>query len=143
MAPILVKKNRQANNMSHMVSSNQKHIFTKTNRFKNVVIFFGLCLSLFMISFCNNWIFSTETSITREIQELKDCKSEELPGNVEELHVTSQELKLKTHQNFIASYLLQESSFERKNKMSKEEGGFLSHLKHLHKIIISKTLGSF
>lgn len=126
-----------------MVSSNQKHIFPKSNRVKNLVIVFGVCISLFTISSFNNWISATEASIALEIQELKECKSGQSPSNVEEIRATPYEPKLKGHHNFIASYLLQESSFERKNKKFKEQSDFLGHLKQLHKIIITQTLGTF
>ncbi|MCK5467582.1 MAG: hypothetical protein KAI99_03715 [Cyclobacteriaceae bacterium] len=126
-----------------MISSNQQPISPKANRIKNFIIVFGVCLSLFTISSFDNWISVTQASVVQEIQELKDSKTEELPNNIEEICITQHEPKLKTHHNFIASYLLQESSFERKNKKSKEQGGFLSHLKQLHKIIITQTLGLF
>jgi hypothetical protein len=129
--------------MSQIISSNHKQISPKANRIKNFIIVFGVCLSLFTILSFNNWKSVTQASVAQEIHELKDCKSGELPNNIKGKCVVQHEQKLKTHHNFIASYLLQESSFERKNKKSKEQGGFLSHLKQLHKIIITQALGSF
>ena len=129
--------------MLQMKSSNQKHIFPKTNRFKNSVIVTGVCLSFFMILSFNNWISSTEASVVQDIKKLEEIKPEGQLQNTKEISVAQRNLKLKTHHNFIASYLLQESSFERKNKKSEEHQNFVSHLKQLHKIIITQTLRSF
>jgi hypothetical protein len=43
------------------------------------------------------------------------------------------------YNNFLASYFLQESSFERKNMERSEKGSFLSNLKDFRNIIISKV----
>ena len=129
--------------MLQMKSSNQKHIFPTTNRFKNSVIVTGVCLSFFMILSFNNWISSTEASVVQNIQRLEEIKPEGQLQNTKEIAVAQRNIKFKTHHNFIASYLLQESSFERKNKKSEEHQNFVSHLKQLHKIIITQTLRLF
>ena len=129
--------------MLQMKSSNQEHIFQRTNRFKNLVIVFGVCLSLFMILSFNNWISSTEASVAQDIQKLEEIKPERQLQNTKEIAVVKGNLKLKTHHNFIASYLLQESSFERKNTKSKEQQNLVGHLKQLHKIIITQALRLF
>ena len=58
-------------------------------------------------------------------------------------NATKDDHKLKTHHNFIASYLLQESSVKRNAKKADTEGNFVGGILRLHKIIITKTLGSF
>ena len=129
--------------MLEMKTSNKKHIFLATNRFKNSVIVTGVCLSIFMILSFNNWISSTEASVVQNIQRLEEIKPEGQLQNTKEIAVAQRNIKFKTHHNFIASYLLQESSFKRKNKKSEEHQNFVSHLKQLHKIIITQTLRSF
>ena len=129
--------------MLQMKSSNQEHIFQRTNRFKNLVILFGVCLSLFMILSFNNWIMVTQASVAQEVQKFEEDKPEGQLQNTKEIAVAQRNIKFKTHHNFIASYLLQESSFKRKNKKSEEHQNFVSHLKQLHKIIITQTLRLF
>ena len=129
--------------MLQMKSSNQEHIFQRTNRFKNLVIVFGVCLSLFMILSFNNWIMVTQATVAQEIQKSENVKPEGQLQKAKEIAVVKSNLKLKTHHNFIASYLLQESSFERKNTKSEEQQNLVSRLKQLHKIIITQALRLF
>lgn len=129
--------------MSQTKPSYHKHTLQKANRFKNLVILFGVCLGLFMILSFNSWISVTQASVAQEIQKPDENKPEEHLQNIDEISVAQRNLKIKTHHNFIASYLLQESSFERKNKNSEEHRNLISQLKQLHKIIISQAFRLF
>ena len=122
--------------MSHMNSENQ--IKSGTNRLKNLLIVFGVCLSLFTITSFNNWGSSTEPIVAQEIQGLENCTSEQPEVNVIHAKFAQNNPTFKTHHNFIVSYLLQDTSFERKNKNSKVQADLLSNLKQLHKIILSQ-----
>ena len=124
-----------------MKYTNKKQIFSKTDYFKSLIIVFGTCLGLLTISSFDNWKSSDEQSIVQGTQEIKDCALEAHSATTTE-NCNLTESRTIIHHNFIASYLLQESSFERKNKKSKIQSDLFSHLKQLHKIIITQTLGS-
>lgn len=140
MAPILGLRG-QVNRItfSNMKILNKKQSFSKTNNFKRLIIVFGACLGLFTISSFDSWNLTNETS---KVQGVEACTSEKASVKILELNIDA-EPKTIMHHNFIASFLLQESSFERKNKKSKEQNNFFSHLKQLHKMLITQALGSF
>ncbi len=111
---------------------------SQTNRIKNLVIVFGVGLGIFTFSSINNWeIYSVDSNVSNEI-EIKINKSE---SSIEKFNTEEKELKIKTHHNFIASYLLQESSIERKNTKTKLKSNIITSIRRLHKIIITQALG--
>jgi hypothetical protein len=122
-----------------MILENQKQTLSKTNHTKNFIILFGACICLLTITSFNNWISSNEANATQGIQ----CTLETQVKIDKDTPSLKEEQKFKSHHNFIASYLLQESSFERKIKKTEERQDFFSNLKQLHKIIISQTSGLF
>lgn len=130
--------------MSHMKFLNRTFGYLDTNSFKNMVIVFGVCLSLFTItsydslsnSFQSSSISSDGLTTDEIVAQQEDLENTDNTGPITEQ-------KLKTHHNFIASYFLQESSIKREKKTSKEREEFIGQFLQLHKIIISKTFGSF
>lgn len=122
-----------------MITTKNNQTLRHTNYLKNLIVVFGVCLSLFTITSFNNWSSSEDTSLAQSSQGIVEDKA----LNKNETPAAQQEQKFRTHHNFIASYLLQESSFERKVNKTEEKGDFFSNLKQLHKVIISHTLGSF
>lgn len=122
-----------------MISTTKKQRILQMNHLKNYILVFGVCLCFLTITSFNNWSSSDNTACSQVVQ----CELENQSKNVQKTLVAPKETKFKARHNFIASYLLQESSFERKTKNTEEKGSFFSNLKQLHKIIISQTLGSF
>lgn len=116
-------------------------MISTTHRFRNLVIIFGTCLGLFMISSFDNWKPSDEASVDNSNQELNASKLE-IQTSFTEVKASQQASKLKTHHNFIVSYLLQEHSNERDSKKSKDRTDFLSNLRQLHTIISSRIFGA-
>lgn len=111
---------------------------SQTNRIKNLVIVFGVGLNIFALSSINNWkIKSVDSNFSNEI-EMKINKPE---SSIEKLITAKKELKIKTHHNFIASYLLQGSSIERKITKSKFKRDIFTSIKRLHKIVITQAIG--
>lgn len=121
-----------------MITTNNNQTLKHTNYLKNLIVVFGVCLSFLTVTSFNNWASSDDASIAQASQ----CIVDDQAINEKETPTTQQEQKFRTHHNFIASYLLQESSFERKINKTEERGNFISNLKQLHKVIITQTLGS-
>ena len=116
-------------------------MISTTHRFRNLVIIFGTCLGLFMISSFDNWKPSDEASIDNSNQEL-NASNIGSQVNFAEVKVSQQTTRQKTHHNFIVSYLLQEHSNERDSNKLKGRTDFLSNLRQLHTIIFSRTFGA-
>ena len=106
---------------------------------KNMVIVFGIFLSLLAFTSFTNWSNSIDTIDNENSEELM-INVNSVQSEVLETVSIVNESKLKTHHNFIASYLLQESNFSRKVERNKDENNFFTNLKQLHKIIISQAL---
>ncbi len=123
-----------------MITTNNNQTLKHTNHLKNLIVVFGACLSFLTVTSFNNWASSDDASIAQGSQYIVE---EDQVINEKETSAPQQEQKYRAHHNFIASYLLQESSFERKIKKTEEKGNFISNLKQLHKVIITQTLGSF
>lgn len=129
--------------MVHMNISKGEFNFFGSNTFKNMIIVFGMCLSLFTITsfdFISGTREIVDNSDNPEMTEVISVEKQALQGDKSS---SPNEQKVKTHYNFIASYLLQESSVKRETKKTSNEQNIVSHLLQLHKIIISKTIGSF
>ena len=129
--------------MLRMKIYNNKLKFLSSNTFKNIIIVFGMALSLFTITSFDTVSQADATATNIENQEFDE---ELMDSNVQldsESATQKNNQKIKTHHNFIASYLLQESSGKRKIKKTDDQGDFIGHIIQLHKIIISKALGPF
>lgn len=126
--------------MVHMKSRSSITKFLNSNTFKNSVIVFGMCLSLFTITSFDGISESRKSNSKIVAQESDNSDQQELlrPDQSDSKQVQKQ----KASHNFIASYLLQESSTKREDKKSNSEGKIINHLFHLQKIIISKTFGA-
>lgn len=122
-----------------MITTNKNQKLKDTNYLKKLIVVFGVCLSLLTVTSFSNWSSSDDEPIAQGSY----CIVEDQAINEKDQPPAQQEQKFRTHHNFIASYLLQESSFERKIKKTEERGDFFSNLKQLHKVIITQTLGSF
>ena len=94
-------------------------------------------LSLLIVSSTTRGVISAEEKITKEIKEFNKC--EKLNQTSIENTEAIENQNNKSHHNFIASYLLHESAFERKNKKSKEHSKLLGNIIQFHKFIISHT----
>lgn len=125
--------------MPHMKSTNKSQTLKQTIHLKNLIVLFGVCLCFLTVTSFNNWSSSDDASSAQGSQRIV----EDQVIHKKEIPTAKQEQKFRTHHNFIASYLLQESSFERKIKKTEDRGDFFSNLKQLHKVIITQTLGSF
>ena len=127
--------------MDIMKTSNHILAFLDSNKFKNFVIVFGLCLSLFTITSFDSVSGERSTEID---EEQVDClpldadevKAEATPAKVE----AKKEKKTKTYHNFIASYLLQESSVDRQNKKKEKETTIIGNLAELRRMIFSTSI---
>ena len=129
--------------MLHMKISNRKLNFFGSNTFKSMVIVFGMCLSLFCITSFDSISGTMEIADNGVNPEMTEVKLVEQQAIQKDKSSFPHEQKVKTHHNFIASYLLQESSVKRENKKTNNKQNIVGHLVQLHKIIISKTIGSF
>ena len=109
--------------------------FLESNRFKNYVIIFGMCLSLFTITSFDSVSYdrSAETKETKVEQHDAKCQQAKI----------SQSNKQKTHHNFIASYLLEETSAKKEEKESGTELKFFSKLLQLHKTIFTNVFSQY
>jgi len=114
-----------------------------SNTFKNMVIVFGMAISLFTIISFDSVSQADATSTNIENQEINENSIVSQARLNDETNTSESEQKLKTHHNFIASYLLQESSVKRKSKKPKVQGDLIGHIIHLHKIILTKAVGFF
>lgn len=125
-------------NVSNMKVSEQSANTKNKAYFKNLVIAFGVCLSFLTFTSADNWSSNAaavdENQITEVALNTEANQSAEIKG--------SDEQRSFTHYNFIASYLIQESSINRQSKEKKEKRSFMANLKQIHKIIMSNTLGS-
>ena len=117
--------------------------FLNSDVFKNMVIVFGMALSLFTITSFDTISHAGAGSETIENQviEKTDVVSQTELNNQPDISIASQ--KTKTHHNFIASYLLQESSVKRQPKKSEVEENFIGDILKIHKVIISRSLRFF
>lgn len=119
----------------------KKQTISKKDHIRSLLLVFGACLGLFTVSSFNSWNSAPETLPVEDVKELVSCNSEAQSSRFVEINDTI-EPKAIMHRNFIASYLLQESSFERKSKKTNQQHNFFSHLKQLRKIIGTQTFGS-
>ena len=126
-----------------MVHTSSK-FYTKssTHLLKNLLIVIGICISLIAISFLNSRNSSSDLILTKASTELKNTE-ENLAVSTYTSGVAENSSKVKTHHNFIVSYLLQDTSVERNTRNSPAQADLSSSLKQIHKIIISQPLGLF
>jgi hypothetical protein len=102
------------------------------------VIVFGICLSFLAFTSADEW---SDSSSSKEAYKVKQISVNSESAQQVEVQETKQQ-RTFTHYNFIASYLIQESSINRQTKEKREERNFLANLKQIHRIIFSNTLGS-
>ena len=129
--------------MVHMKILNSKNRFLKSELFKNMVIVFGMALSLFTITSFDTISQADTSSDKLESHQVDERTAISQVKSDYQSDVLTDNQKQKTHHNFIASYLLQESSVKRKTTKSENDGNFVNSILRLHKIIITKTFGSF
>lgn len=129
--------------MAHMKILNTKNKFLNSESFKNMIIVFGMAISLFTITSFDTISQADASAKNIENQEFHENATVSQADSNYQSNATKDDQKLKTHHNFIASYLLQESSVKRNAKKADTEGNFVGGILRLHKIIITKTLGSF
>ena len=117
--------------------------YTNSNTSRNAIIIFGFCVSFITITSFES-ISNTKQSDLAVYNQEKilddfdaqkgcDCEKEEAKSNQ----------KIKTRHNFIASYLLQESSRKRENKKANQEGSLIRSLIDIHRTIIVNAVGLF
>lgn len=111
--------------------------FLESTRFKNYVIVFGMCLSLFTISSFDS-MTKDEQAVKKDNTELSNASCDNTNSKSKTVKVVKQS-KHKTHHNFIASYLLEESSAKKEEEESATEMKFLGRLLQLHKTIITNV----
>jgi hypothetical protein len=104
---------------------------------------FGVCISLFAITSFESLSNSSQKYESINNQECQIVNSDAQSNSQLDNNSDKREQKLKTHHNFIASYLLQESSIKRESKKMVAQGNFIRNLKHVHKTIIVHTIGLF
>ena len=122
---------------------NQKLWYLSGNGFKNAIIVFGFCISILTITSYDSISNSSQSGIVSSHRTAEVQKPESHDALKIEKKTLKKEQKSNNYHNFIASYLLRESSFKRKNKKSSEENSFLRSLRDLHKTIFVNALGSF
>lgn len=112
--------------------------FLDSDRFKNYVIAFGMCLSVFTITSFDSVTKDKRAEVKKEGIELSSasCQNTDTKSKTD---IVDKQSKHKTHHNFIASYLLEESSAKKEEKDSGTETKFLGRLLQLHKTIISNA----
>ena len=115
--------------------------FLDSNFFKNAVITFGMCLSLFTITSFDSVSGKDHPSQqAASMEQSADSNS----NQQESRSLTDQPAKQnvqKTHHNFIASYLLEESSAKKEEKNPESEIKILGQLLQLHKTIVTLAIG--
>ena len=124
-----------------MKSSNKISILYSSNKFRNVLLIFGVCVSIVLISSFRN-SNQTNPELVAQFAQLSIEAGLDSFSDEENQDALSDPKSVKYH-NFLASYFLQESSVERTSKRSGEDRELLSSLKGFHNIIISKTLSYF
>ncbi len=128
--------------MERMKYSIQQQGNRDTNRFKNYIIALGVCLSFLTFTSFNNWNQSSPViNDQNEVGLQMDDKTNQQESK-EALTDNGSKPVVNSHHNFIASFLLQESSIKRTSNREKELKGVFSSIKQLHKLIITKTLGA-
>lgn len=111
--------------MTNLTSTNKPSRNEKSNRHKNIILIFGICISLIAIS---SFFTLPEAIVTNGL------KSNEKASKIHEMnkdrHASDTVLLInhnkKIHHNFLASYLLQESGLERKSQISAKRNGIFS-----------------
>ena len=126
------------------------NIFKKTfrslssNGFKNAIIIFGFCVSIITItsydSISNNG--PSDLAMIVDTQHMPDVSSMACEQENENV-ILRKEHKVSNRHNFIASYLLQESSHKRERNSSDEGRNFFSNLRHLHETILVNFASMF
>jgi len=117
--------------------------YLDSNTFKNMIIVFGVALSLFTITSFESISNPSVNSMTGDKSQTQcDEKINEENSAIQKTDINVSK-KAKTHHNFIASYFLQESSIKRERKKSEEGVDHMSRILQLQKIIISSTLALF
>ncbi len=122
-----------------MTTTYKNQTLKHTNRLKKLLIAFGACLSFLAVTSFDGWSSKDDGAIAKK----SECIVNVSATTHQDAAASKKEKKFIAHHNFIASYLLQESSFERKIKKTEERGSFFSYLKQLHKVIIKQTVESF
>jgi hypothetical protein len=114
--------------------------FLESNIFKNSVITFGMCLSLFTITSFDT-ISGKEQSSKNAIHATQSLSlNHEQTGSDKLAESSKKESSQITHHNFIASYLLEESSAKKETKNTESEIKILGQLLQLHKTIIATAI---
>ena len=118
--------------------------FLESNTAKNMIIVFGVALSIFTIT-----SFESVSNTNKDLSAKEEVKQ----PNTEEMEVVGEtdsekpsvinSKKSKTHHNFIASYFLQESSIKRERKTADSEVGTVGKILHIHKMLMSAVVSSF
>ena len=119
---------------------NFKTGFLSSNIFNNAVIVFGICLSLFTITSFDSMSNDDQLAAKVEYQEQTDASICQLQESKDIDDSSKKENKLKAQHNFIASYLLEESSAKRETKNNETKSNFLGQLLQLHKTILSNAI---
>ena len=117
-----------------------------SNTFKNSIIAFGFCLSIFTITSFDNLSAQTENTFAEHINaeqmvesNLGESNSSGAITNTQQ----SEDQQLRTHRNFIASYFLQESSVKRDKKREDKQGDVIGHLLQLPKVVFKNAISVF
>lgn len=111
------------------------------NGFKNSIIIFGFCVCIITITSYDSISNVGQSKFTRgeEVQGVVDGESQ----NDQMKSLSKKEHKISNPHNFIASYLLQESSQKRERNSKNEESNLFRNLRQLHKTIFIKVVGLF
>lgn len=129
--------------MSLMNTLNKKLKYLDSNAFKNMIIIFGFCISFITITSFE----SVSNSSQSDVDLINKDKNIEVYTNQKvkrsDKKTIQSKQKIKARHNFIASYLLQESSHKRENNKTSQEGSFFRNLKHIQKTIIVNAVESF
>lgn len=122
-------------------SSNPYKKSTK-NFLNNFLVVVGICISLIAVTYLSNGQPASDPNLSKDNTELITA-DEESAGTTCTTNVEENQAQVKTHHNFIVSYLLQDNSIDRNTVNSPAQTDLLSNLKQVHKIIISQSIGLF
>ena len=113
--------------------------FLDSNVFKNSIIIFGICLSLFTITSFDGVSNDSQssTSVGEQKKTTGTVCNEVESNSVRTL--SKKESNQKTHHNFIASYLLEESSAKKEENSTQPEIKIISRILQFHKAIVTNV----
>lgn len=115
-----------------------------TSPFRSFVLVLGICLCIIAYKShrANGSQQAYDNNVVQQVNYPVNT-SPVLRGSQAALDQNNASKSMNSGQNFIFTYLLQESSFQRSKKIPYSQGSFARHIKDIHQYIMSASLLRF